>query len=127
MAKNATGPDRIAKYTNRLFYDQSKAIPKVMEDQKLTILALETLHFNNMVQFEAATKTILDEEAVSIRQYPAYLNFSRRCYAATQKYNGNTLISFVNQLLQYFVSRGFTQAILERIRNEVWTISPPGP
>jgi hypothetical protein len=127
MAKNASGPDRLGKYSDRLFYTGSLAIPKVVLDQKIRMLDLETTHFNNMVQFETATKTVLDEEGIDTMQYVGYLNFSRRCYALTQKFSGPTLINAVNIALTVFVARGFVQAILERIRDEVWTLPAPTP
>jgi hypothetical protein len=127
MAKDANDLQRIAKYQARMFYENSKAIPVVMKEQKEQVMALVTQHFTNIYAFEQATKTILDEEGIDTGEYPAYLNFSRRIYTLKRSFSGESLINAVNVLLQEFVGRGFNQAILERIRDEVWTLPAPGP
>ena len=122
---------RLDKYTNRLFYGTqlhpSESISPVMLAQKDTILAMVSEAFTNICEFEQATKTVLDEEGLSTTQYPSYLNFSRQVYKAQLAFGGNTLINRVNIILQRWVADGYTQAILERIRDEVWTLPAPGP
>lgn len=128
MAKNNPGDySRLNKYENRLFYTESESIPKVMIAQKELIMAQQTFHFANIVAIDRRTKTVLDEEGLSTTQYPFYLAFARGVYSRVLRFSGNTLINAVNIWLERWVADGFTQAILERIRDVVFALQAPGP
>lgn len=128
MAKNNPGDySRLNKYENRLFYTESESIPKVMIAQKELIMAQQTFHFANIVAIDRRTKTVLDEEGLSTTQYPFYLAFPRGVYSRVLRFSGNTLINAVNIWLECWVADGFTQAILERIRDVVFALQAPGP
>ncbi len=83
--------------------------------------------FPALVDMENGVKTVLDEEGVSTTQYPFYINFGRQCFKLAREFAGGTLINRVNIALQRWVADGFTQAILERIRDVVFTLAAPGP
>ncbi len=80
-----------------------------------------------LVSMEDSVKTVLDEEGVSTTQYPFYINFGRQCFKLSREFSGGTLINRVNIALQRWVADGFTQAILERIRDVVFALAAPGP
>ena len=83
--------------------------------------------FPALVSMEDSVKTVLDEEGLSTTQYPFYLNFGRQCFKLSREFAGATLISRANIVLQRWVADGYVQAILERIRNTVFTLTAPGP
>jgi hypothetical protein len=83
--------------------------------------------FPALVNMEDRVKTVLDEEGISTTQYPFYLNFGRQCFKLVREFAGGTLINRANIVLQRWVADGFTQAILERIRDVVFTLVAPGP
>lgn len=83
--------------------------------------------FPALVNMEDRVKTVLDEEGLSTTQYPFYLNFGRQCFKLVREFAGGTLINRANIALQRWVADGFTQAILERIRDTVFTLAAPGP
>lgn len=83
--------------------------------------------FPALVSMEDSVKTVLDEEGLSTTQYPFYLNFGRQCFKLSREFSGGTLINRVNIALQRWVSDGYTQAILERIRDVVFALAAPGP
>lgn len=84
-----------------------------------------TTIFEAQVQVEEAVKAILDEEGIWTTQYPFYMNFGRQCYKYKNKFSGPSLINVVNIWMQRWVADGFTQAILERIRDVVFTLPAP--
>ena len=83
--------------------------------------------FTALVSMEDRVKTVLDEEGLSTTQYPFYLNFGRQCFKLVREFAGGTLINRANIVLQRWVADGFTQAILERIRDVVFTLAKSGP
>jgi ABC-type amino acid transport substrate-binding protein len=94
---------------------------KEMMKRQLTVI------FEAQVTVEEAVKAVLDEEGISTTQYPFYINFGRQCYKLKNKFGGDTLKNVVNIWMQRWVADGFTQAILERIRDVVFAIPAPGP
>jgi hypothetical protein len=83
--------------------------------------------FTALASMEDRVKTVLDEEGLSTTQYPFYLNFGRQCFKLMREFAGPTLINRANIALQRWVADGYTQAILERIRDVVFTLVAPGP
>ncbi len=80
-----------------------------------------------LVSMEDRVKTVLDGEGVSTTHYPFYINFGRQCFKLSREFAGDTLINRANIVLQRWVADGYTQAILEKIRDTVFTLVAPGP
>jgi len=130
----ATGPsagfsvvsdaDRIEKWNLKLTGD---LLSKRVEQLKPMMLRKVTAIFPVWSALEVAVKTVLDEEGISTTQYPYYLSAARQMLKAKQRFAGNTLISRIGVIMQRWIAEGFVQAILERIRDVVLTIAPPGP
>jgi hypothetical protein len=83
--------------------------------------------FPALEEMENRVKVVLDEEGVSTTQYPFYINFGRQCFNLVRKFAGETLKSRINIQLQRWVADGYTQAILEKIRDVIFTLAAPGP
>jgi len=124
---------RISKYKDRLFYTPSgqaqvgEGIPYVLKGMKERMIALETSHFAALTGIDQRCSVLLNEEAVSPCQVVWYKAFARQVYKLSLQFYGGTLKSEVNILMQRWVAEGFTQAILERIRDVVFTLEAPGP
>jgi hypothetical protein len=83
-----------------------------------------------IVDFETRTRGVLEgETGVNPYQVGQYLNFSRAIYRLRNKeIEGSPLIDAVAIQVAKFKSQGLTEAILNKIRTEVWTIpAPAGP
>ncbi len=83
--------------------------------------------FPALVEVENEVKTILGEVGISSSLNPPYLNFAREAYRLCKRFNGNQLLKEVNAAMTKWISRGFEQDILERIRNTVFTLTSPQP
>jgi hypothetical protein len=117
--------DRIAKWNANLDGD---SLSVKVGRYKEHMLSLVTQRFGELVNMEDSVKAILDEEGVSTTQYPFYLGFGRQVYRLKRKFGGGSLINATNIWLQRWVADGYTQAILERIRDTVFALgAPPGP
>ncbi len=105
------------------------------ERVKSTLEELRTMMINNiqttfpeLVMLEAQVRQVLDGESLSLRDYPFYLAFAREVWSKERNgLSGGSLSREVAVLIQKWVGRGLSQTILERIRNEVFSIAPPGP
>lgn len=119
---------RIAKYnaktsnTDRL----SPVLTSVLPDMQANA-AQKTME---IVDFEQRTRGVCEGEAL-VTPYAVgqYLNYSRAIYRLRNKeIEGAPLVDAVAILTAKFKSEGLTEAILDKIRNEVWTIpAPTGP
>ena len=115
---------RIQKWEANLSGESlSEKVGRLKESMKSQIEEM----FPALVSMEDSVKTVLDEEGLSTTQYPFYLNFGRQCFKMSREFSGGTLINRVNIALQRWVSDGYTQAILERIRDVVFALAAPGP
>ena len=83
--------------------------------------------FPLLEQMENRVKVVLDSEGLSTTQYPFYLSFGRQCYKLSRQFAGGTLLNRVNIVLERWVADGYIQSILERIRDEIFTLTAPAP
>ena len=81
-----------------------------------------------LITIETRTKQVLNENGVSIIQNPFYLAFARELWSLQRRqFAGDALTREAAILLQKWVSRGLTAAVLEQIREQVLTIPTPTP
>lgn len=83
-----------------------------------------------IVDFEARTRACVANEAgVKPFQVGTYLNFSRAIYSLrNREIEGCGLVDNVAMLVTRFKAQGCSEPILDKIRNDVWTIpAPAGP
>jgi hypothetical protein len=118
--------ERIQNYSDKL-------IPvRVQEDlttKKPSMVALVTVIFNEQSTIEDRVKGVLSGEAVNSISYPWYHAFSREVWKAQRRFGGGTaLVNEVALLVYKWKTRGMTEAILDKIRDEVFAIpAPPAP
>lgn len=116
---------RIARWTAKTSPERIKAI---LEELRSTMVANMQATFPEIVMLEAQVKQVLDGESVATIDYPFYLNFARELWRLQrQGISGDSLMREVSVLMQKWVARGLAQPVLEAIRDQVFTISPPGP
>ena len=71
---------------------------------------------------------MLDQEAVSVIQYPFYLDFGREMWRLKrQNLSGDSLAKEAATMIGKWVSPGLTQAVLETIRTQVFDVGAPTP
>jgi len=127
MALKSSG-DRLANYN-------SKLIPaRVAEDltaKKASMVAVEAVIFNQMTDIEDRTRGVLSSETTLSVDYPKYYCFAKQVWKLQRKLGGGTaLMDEVALVLAKWQARGCTNAILTKIRNDIFAISaptPPGP
>ena len=115
---------RIQKWEANLSGDAlSVKVGRLMEMMKSQVEE----QFPLLEQMENRVKVVLDSEGLSTTQYPFYLNFGRQCYKLSRQFAGGTLLNRVNIVLERWVADGYIQSILERIRDEIFTLTAPAP
>jgi hypothetical protein len=120
------GPgERISNY-------QDKTIAtRVAEDfvKKLpNMIAMETVVFNDLCTIEDRVKGILAGEAVVTCDYPKYHTFSRQIYKLQKRFLGGAgMEGEVALLVARWKARGCTEGVLNRIRDEGFSIPAPAP
>jgi len=124
MARVVSGGDRTAKWD--LKYNPAR-IKEITETGKPTYLQHASTAFASLAEMEVAVKQVLNAEAVSVADYPAYLCFGREMWSKCDKFAGDSLAKEAATLIGKWTSRGRLQAVLETIRTQVFNVGPPAP
>ncbi|MCX7732669.1 MAG: hypothetical protein N2248_05855 [candidate division WOR-3 bacterium] len=78
-----------------------------------------------LVEIETRVRQVLNEAGVVTILYPFYLNFGREVFARRLRFAGQSLLIEVDVLLEKWVRRSLDRQVLERIRDEVFTLTEP--
>lgn len=116
---------RLAKWTAKTSPERIKA---VLEELRTTMTANMQAVLPELIAVETRAKQILNENGIATIDNPAYLAFARELWSLQRRqFAGNALTREVAILMQKWVGRGLTLAVLEQIRDQVFTISSPSP
>ena len=116
---------RIAKWDAKFKTDRVKA---ALDDMRPTMYANVQAVFPLITAMELQVKQVLDGLGVSVATYAMYLSFGRELWSMTRKeISGEAAAEEADVLLQKWVGRGLTQAVLEAIRTQVFNIAAPTP
>jgi len=104
---------------------------RVMEDftaKKPDMITQETAIFAELEGIEEHVRGILSGETASTIQYPFYQAFAKEVWKLHRHYGGgNPVIDEVALLVYKWKTRGLTEAVLNKIRDEVFAIPAPTP
>jgi hypothetical protein len=95
------------------------------------LLPTMTVNFANLVvqqvANDTAVKQVLDGSGVSTLEYPGYLGFGREVWrkVSVQEMSGESVAQWAAVCIAKWVARGLNQAVLQAIRNDVFTIPAP--
>ena len=122
----ATNPaQRIANWDAKFKTDRVKA---VLDDKRPNMFVNVQAVFPLITAMELQVKQVLDGLGVSLALYGMYLSFGRELWSMTRKeISGESAAMEAGVLLQKWVGRGKTQAVLEAIRSQVFNIPAPTP
>ena len=116
---------RIAKWNAKFNTERIKA---TLDEMRPAMLASVTFVFPLLAAMELQVKQVLDQEGVSIIQYPFYLNFGREMWRLKRmEVSGEGLAKEAATLIGKWASRGLTQSVLETIRTQVFDVGAPTP
>jgi membrane-anchored protein YejM (alkaline phosphatase superfamily) len=83
------------------------------------------IQFPLLEQLEDQVKIVLAEHGVDV--YQNIPNFARQVWRKKNRFSGAQLQFEANLLIQRYVAKGYTQALLERIRDVVFALAAPSP
>jgi hypothetical protein len=116
---------RIDNYTYRL------NPTRIMEDitaKKPDMVAQETTIFSELQAIEEHVRGVLSGETAASIQYPFYQAFAKEVWKVHRHYGGgNVVIDEVALLVSKWKTRGLTESVLNKIRDEVFGIPAPTP
>ncbi|MEO0081032.1 MAG: hypothetical protein ABIL25_01920 [candidate division WOR-3 bacterium] len=122
----ATDPvKRIENWDKKYNLERVNAIltekrPKMLEHVNSVYVSLAAM--------ESQVKQVIDQEGVSIIQYPFYLCFGREMWHLSQReVSGESLAVEAATLIGKWVARGLSRSVLETIRTQVFNIGAPTP
>jgi hypothetical protein len=116
---------RIAKWNAK--YDTAR-IKAVLDELRPMMLANVQAVFPQLASMETQVKQVLDGEAVPTPDYPFYLSFGRQVWKLIRnEISGDSLAKEVATLIAKWKDRGFSQAVLELIRTQVFNVGAPSP
>ena len=106
-------------------------LARIMEDltvKRPDMITAMKQRINDLYQIEQVVKGVLaSEDAATVIQVPFYHAFAREIYAKQRTHIGGAqLNNDVALLLAKWKGRGLTEAVLIRVRNEVFSIPAPG-
>ena len=114
---------RIAKWNAKYNTERIKAM---LDDMRPNMLANVTAVFPLIASMEQQVKQVLDGSGVDTTDYPGYLAFGRQIWALTRKdVSGESLAKAVAILITKWTARGYTQAVLQAIRTDVFNVAAP--
>ncbi len=108
----------------------TERIKAILDAKRSTMLERLAAVLPSLVSMEAQVKQVLDGQGASTIQYPFYLCFGREMwkYQHQQELSGASYAKAAQVLINKWVGRGLTQSILEKIRDDVFSIgAPAGP
>jgi hypothetical protein len=117
------GESRSRRYRERL---NPERIKEDLEHKKDQMIAEQARTAARLAEIENLVRGVLgDEEVISI-DYVKYYNFAREVYKCQERLSGGyALRQEVQILVDKWVARNAVKRILEKIRNEVFSISGP--
>ena len=116
---------RIAKWDAKFKTDRIKA---ALDDERPNMYMNVQAVFPLLAAMELQVKQVPDGLGVSVAQYAMYLAFGRELWRITRnELSGESAAMEADVLLQKWVARGLTQAVLEAIRTQVFNIVAPTP
>lgn len=108
-------------------YDTA-AIKAKVDKKRPSMLNRASAVFISQYTTDTEVKQVLDQEGISIIQYPFYLDFGREMWRLTRmNLSGESLAVEAATLIGKWVARGLSQSVLETIRTQVFNISAPTP
>jgi hypothetical protein len=114
---------RIAKWNAK--YDTTR-IKATLDEMRPTMLQNVTAVFPLITAMELQVKQVCDGSGVSTIQYPFYLNFGRELWALSRKdISGESYAKEAAILITKWTARGLTQAVLQAIRTDVFSVAAP--
>ena len=117
---------RIAKWDAKYNTERIKA---TLDTMRPTMLQNVTAVYPMIASMELQVKQVLDGAGVDTTAYTGYLAFGREIWALTRKdISGESLAKAVAILIAKWKARGYTEAVLQAIRTDVFNVSAPiGP
>jgi len=116
---------RVGKWDAKFKTDRVKA---ALDDMRPDMFARVQSTFPDIVAMEGQVKQVVDGLGVSMIQIPFYLSFGREIWSLQRNdVSGETLAIEADVLIQKWVARGLTQAVLEAIRTQVFNVVAPAP
>jgi len=116
---------RIAKWNAKYNTERIKA---VLDELRPMMLANVQAVFPQLASMETQVKQVLDGEAVPTPDYAFYLSFGRQVWKLIRnEISGDSLAKEVATLVAKWKDRGFSQAVLELIRTQVFNVGAPAP
>ena len=98
----------------------------ILTEKRPTMLQSMSAVAPLIAAMELQVKQVCDGAGVATIQYPFYLCFGREMWALTRKdISGESLAKEAKVLVDKWKARGLTEAVLIRIRNEVFSIPAP--
>jgi hypothetical protein len=101
------------------------AIRDSLERQRESILEQQKTKQAELEKIENLTKLLIGDESVLSTLYVSYLNFARQIWKLKNTYNSGTLKIEADIMIYKWTRRGLDEAILKRIRNEIFTLQAP--
>lgn len=105
-------PERVASLLRELKDDMTRR----QQFETVRLFAIET-----------KARQVLDSAAIPTMFYVFYLNFAREIHNRLKRFSGPSLRREVDVLLEKWVARTLDRAVLERIRDEAFSVGEPGP
>lgn len=115
---------RMAKFEAK--YDP-EAIRNAIEKQRDSIIAQQASKQAELEKMENMTRIILGDADIPTIFYPPYLNFARQIWRIRVRFSGETLKSEAKIIMDKWVSRRLEPDVLNRIRNQIFTLEEPMP
>jgi len=116
------------RLANYIYGENPDRIKEDLVAKKPDMVAAMKQRINDLYQYEQLVKGVLaSEDAVTVIQVPFYHDFAREIYGKQRVHPGGAqLNNDVALLLAKWKGRGLTEAVLIRVRNEVFSIPAPG-
>ena len=117
--------DRLAKWDRKFNTERVKAI---LDEEKPTMKIHAGQRVEQLTAMEDSTKGVLNAQGVARSDVSRYLCFAREVWKADEIYEGETLRVAVAEKVAKWNAQGLSLAVLEAIRDGVFTIpAPVGP
>jgi hypothetical protein len=114
---------RIEKYTYGI---NPKRIEEDLTYKKPDMITQETAYFARFEEIEAHVRGILSGEKVYPSDYPKYQAFAKELFHLQRKFGGGEgVIAEAGLLVVKWKARSCVEAVLDKVRNEVFGIPPP--